>query len=447
MGGTYEFTDLVNVASLTTYAHALQQCVKRHPQLSIVVANAESNSPYFEHYPNLDLNEHIQLLDSCEEGEDKRKAIERALQSILDAKLLPDIPAWKVFILPLSPKRCFIAFFYSHTLGDGMSGLAFHQSMLGALEEPDVEKEITCKSTTKQISPAFDTPENLPISWSYFLATLLAIFLPKGILSILGFEGQSNSVTKGTWTASPIFYSAEKHATGVQTILIDGATVDQILRICRSHSAKLTAVLHQLIVHALSQSLPQKIEIDYFAGQTVLSLRGALKLPKDEMGNCFSGNTEIFPRKKPTSEETDAPVDWLSAKSSTERLATRSKTLRDQPIGLLRYVSDIRGWTLSKIGERRDCSYELSNLTTFQPSGPGHKCTVVEMLFCQPANVMGPPLSFNVVSVAKAPLTIAVSWQIGALDLGADEEEERFVNSVCQKIELAVEHLVSSYKG
>jgi hypothetical protein len=193
--------------------------------------------------------------------------------------------------------------------------------------------------------------------------------------------------------------------------------------------------------------LPQTIDIDDFAGQTVLSLRGALNVSKDEMGNFFSGDTEIFPRKKGTSGETDVPIDWLSAKSTTERLATVSKTLRDQPIGLLRYLSDIRSWTLSKIGERRDCSYEVSNLTSFQPTGPGHKCTVVEMLFCQPANVTGPPLSFNLLSVAKGPLIIAVSWQIGALDLGGGEQEERFVNSVCQKIQLGFEHLVSSHKG
>lgn len=447
MGATYEFADFIDIASVSTYTHALRQCVKRHPQLGIVVPNAESNSPYFEHYPGLDLSEHVKILDSCEGGEDEGKAIERALPGILDTKLVATIPAWKVFVLPLSRKKCFIAFFYSHTLGDGMSGLAFHKSLLSALEEPNLDMPLTCLSTAKQIAPAFDTPENLPISWSFFLATLLGIFLPKRVGSILGFKAPSTFVTSGTWTASPMFHSAEKHATGVQTIVIEGATVDQIIRVCRSHGAKLTGLLHQLIVHALSQALSSTADDGNFVAQTALSLRGALNVSKDEIGNFLSGHMETFPRKKTMSGETGAAVDWASAKFTTERLATISKTPYDQPIGLLRYLSDIRSWTLSKIGQQRDCSYEVSNLTSFQPDNTAHKWTVVEMVFCQAANVTGPPLNFNVVSVAAGPLTIAVSWQIGALGLAADEDEKSFVNGICRNIELGFEQLVSSSKG
>ncbi|KEF63162.1 uncharacterized protein A1O9_01138 [Exophiala aquamarina CBS 119918] len=415
--------------------------------MSIVVANAESNSPYFEHYPGLDLNEHVQILDSCESGADESKAIKRAIPIILNTKLPATIPAWKVFVLPLSRKKCFIAFFYSHTLGDGMSGLAFHQSLLTALEKCIMDMELDGSPTTKRIAPAFDTPENLPISWSFFLATLLGIFLPKRFVSILGLRAPSTFVSSGTWTASPVFYNAEKHATGVQTLTIDGVIVAQVLKICRSHGTKLTGLIHQLIVHALSQALCSTPDAEYFAAQTALSLRGALNVSKDEIGNFLSGHMETFRRKKLMSGETKPTVDWAAAKSTTEHLAAASTTPKDQPIGLLRYVSDIRSWTLSKIGEQRDCSYEVSNLTRFQPESTAQKCAVVEMLFCQAANVTGPPLNVNVVSVANGPLTIAVSWQIGALGLAVEEDEESFVNSICHNIELGFEQLASGSKS
>lgn len=444
VGGTYEFGDASDLSSLSTYTNALQKCADRYPQMSVVVADAQSNSPYFEHYPKLDLEQHVQLLHGCKKNEDEGTAIEKALPGILDTKLLPTIPAWKVFVLTLSEKRCFIAFFYSHTLGDGMSGLAFHQSLLSSLEGADVKGEYSPKFQSKAISPAVDTPQNLPITWSFFLATILGLFLPKSILLLFGIGVSIDVVTSATWTGSPIFYNADKHATGVRTLCIEGEIVNKVLRVCRSHDAKLTGLFHQLIIIALSESLPQTAGINDFAAQTSLSLREALNISGDEIGNFISADTERLLRGKKRNPEAEASIDWASAKTTTERLAKSSKDLRNHPIGLLRFVSDIQSWTSSKIGGNRDCSYEVSNLTRFQPAGPGHKVTIVEMVFCQPASVTGPPLSFNLVSVAKGPLTIAVSWQIGALGLGSDQDETEFVDGVSRKIEIGFKQLASS---
>ena len=54
--------------------------------------------------------------------------------------------------------------------------------------------------------------------------------------------------------------------------------------------------------------------------------------------------------------------------------------LHDQPIGLLRYLKDIRGWIASQLGARRDSSYEVSNLVTFTPSTLQERCAVREMI-------------------------------------------------------------------
>ena len=444
VGGIYEFGDASDLKSLSTYARCLRKCVERHPQLSVVTIDAESKSPYFEHYPELDLGQHLQILDVSEKDEGESRAIEKVLPSILDTKQMPDIPAWKVVVLPLSEKRCFIAFFYSHTLGDGMSGLAFHQTFLSALEDYDFDKELPPTSSCKLIGMPSDTPDHLPITWSFFLKTLLGIFLPKPVLSVMGVEAPTDIVTSTTWTGSPIFYSPDTHATGVRTIAIDADAVNRVLRVCRSHGVKLTGVLHQIIIRVLTESLSQSASITHFAAQTSLSLRGALKISGEEVGNFLSADTVAFPKSDKMSLEAENPINWTSAKATTERLAALSKDLRNHPIGLLRYVSDMRSWTLSKIGGTRDCSYEISNLTSFKPTGSGQRAAIVEMLFCQPANVTGPPLTFNVVSVANGPLSIAVGWQIGALGLNADEDEAEVVDSVCGRIELGFRHLAST---
>jgi hypothetical protein len=109
----------------------------------------------------------------------------------------------------------------------------------------------------------------------------------------------------------------------------------------------------------------------------------------------------------------------------------------------LRYAPSIRGWTLGKIGERRDSSYEVSNLLAFDPAAGSSDgtCRISKMVFVQPGNALSAPLVFNVVSVKGGSLVIAVSWQIGALGLKRVEEEERLVDGICKGIRAGFESL------
>ncbi len=90
---------------------------------------------------------------------------------------------------------------------------------------------------------------------------------------------------------------------------------------------------------------------------------------------------------------------------------------------------------------------EISNLVNFQPSGPTERCSVTEMIFCQPADVIGAPLTLSLVSVANGPLSVAISWQIGALDLHSDEDEVVFVRTLCQKIDHRFTRLASTSRA
>lgn len=433
MGGIYQFAEPVDTKSVFTYAPAMQQCVDRHPQLSMTVAKADTDAPYFAFCPRLDLNQHIRFLENGEESE--IKTIERVLPSILDAPLLPSsIPFWQIVVLPFSQTRCFIAFSSSHALGDAISSLAFHGTFLEALQEQSMEKDLICTPTRKQLSPAYDTAKNLPISWSFLLAPLLGHYLPKSLAAILGVRASVASVTPGTWTARPYFYTPETYRTGVRIISIDAATVDKTLKLCRENGAKMTGLLHQLVIAALSETLPQPHNIDNFTSQTAMDMRGAFGVSKDEMGLFVSGYL-MKQALQETSPESKGEFSWAVARSMTERLAKASRNVQDHSVGLLRYVSDIRAWTLEKPGKRRDGSYEISNLVSFRPRGPVKRCSATEMVFCQPTDVSASALVFNVVSAAGGPMNIAVGWQVGALDLGSYDDEVKFVNAVCESIE------------
>jgi hypothetical protein len=326
-----------------------------------------------------------------------------------------------------------------------MSAIAFHRTFLDALQDESVVQEsdkqdLMHSQSFRPLSPPFDTKANLPISWTFLLSPLLGVYLPASF----GFG--LNFITPTTWTGSSTFYDLEKYQVGVQIGSIDAATVREVLGACRAHGSKITGLIHQLIVAALSELLPEGY--DNFAAQTAINMRDAVGVSNDEMGLYVAGDVEILNRTHPspqtttttTTTPTPTPTttfSWTAPKRMTDKLAAAASRTQDQSVGLLRYLSDIRAWTLSKLNQRRDSSYEVSNLGNFRAAGKCERVSVTEMIFAQSADVNGPALDFNVVSVAEGPMTITITWQIGALDLGAQSESD-FVGAVCRKLEDAL---------
>ncbi|RDW79403.1 hypothetical protein BP6252_04041 [Coleophoma cylindrospora] len=441
IGGIYQFSEPVDVTSVSTYSYALRHCVDRHPHLSIIVAKAETETPNYEFCPRVDLSQHIQILERGDGNE--RRTIERVLPSILDTQWPPSIPAWKIVVLPFSQTRCFIGFSFSHSLGDGMTAMIFHRSFLAALQEPRLERDLICTPTLKQLSPPFDSAQTLPISWSFLLSPLLGEYLPESIASLFGLRASVSSITPGTWTGSSVFYSPETYRTGVHILSIDASTVGKTLRACRMHGVKMTGLIHQFIIAALSDLLPQPHKFDNLAFATAMNMRNAVDVSNDEMGLFVSGHFQTEPLQKPTLDAQEE-YSWALAKSITETLAAKANELSDNTVGLLRYVKTMRSWTLSKLGHCRDGSYEVSNLLSFQPSGSVEKCSITEMVFCQPTNITSAPLTFNIVSTSGGPMNITVDWQVGALAMGSYEDEVDFVSSMCKHIESSFVRLTST---
>ncbi|KAK2626721.1 hypothetical protein QTJ16_003896 [Diplocarpon rosae] len=292
--------------------------------------------------------------------------------------------------------------------------------------------DLTYTSTRKPFNQPFDTAKNLTISWSFLLRPLLGAYLPKWIATLCG---GVHSLSPGTWTGVPNFYDPETYQTGVEILTIDANVVEDALKLCRMHGAKLTGLLHQMIVSALSDCLPEPHMIDSFSSATPINMRRQVNASNDDMGLFVSVDYQTFSLQKTSSNQTSKKFSWDLAKSVTERLAVKSQQLHDQPIGLLRYLTSVHSWTLSKLGARREGSYAVSNLAGFRPLGSVDRCSVAVMFFCQPADVTGgPPLTFNVVSVMGGALSIAVSWQVGALGFGLEREEVEFVKHICDHI-------------
>lgn len=413
--------------------------------MSVIVSDKHTEKPYYQRVSMLDLHHHVSIhQEKLTSIDEENEVFEKLLPPILDRPWPADIPPWRIVVLPLaSPPdakltRCFIAFAFSHNIGDGMVGIAFHRTFLHALRQRTTTTEKASPLMTppnRTLPPPFDTPERLPISWSFLLAPIIAVYLPKFLAKLLGLRAAASTIDAGTWTGSQMFFDPENtDISRVKILEIDASRVQKILQLSRKHDGKLTATIHQLIVRALSKTIPNR-DITNFVSGTAVDMRGSIGTLPYTWGLLVSGHYEIHPRLGDVTEPALSEQMWTAASSMTNKLAECATRLQDQAIGLLRYAPSIRKWTLGKVGGERDSSYEVSNLLAFDGGSQGEdqKCTISKMVFTQPGNVLSAPLVFNIISVKGGSLVCTISWQAGALDLPV-EEETALVDRICSSI-------------
>ncbi|OQD86976.1 hypothetical protein PENANT_c006G09570 [Penicillium antarcticum] len=429
----------LDLNSAQTFFSPLKHCIQEHPYLSVVVKGSHTEKPAYEGVPTINLDDHISIIQnevqSGPDSNEETKIIQNTLAPILDRPWPNGIPPWRIVVLLLSArdsttKRCFIAFSFSHTLGDGMVGIAFHRTFIEAWRQTnnphDKTSTITMNPSNQTIPEPFDTPARLPISWKYLLGPLVAIYLPKFLAEFLVLRAGASTVDAKTWTGSRIFEPVPTLGSNsrVRILEIEAPLVQKALKASRDHDSKITAVIHQFIIRALSKAIPSR-EVTNFVSGTPVDMRASVGIPALTWGLYVSGYYEVHPRLPTGTHAGESELSdemWTAASLMTKRLAECGSRLQDQAIGLLRYAPSIRGWMLGKIGSQRDSSYELSNLLAFDGGNTGDGCKISKMVFSQPGNCLSAPLVFNIISVKGGSLVCTVSWQVGALSMSAEEE-------------------------
>ncbi|KAL4875738.1 hypothetical protein BJY04DRAFT_232210 [Aspergillus karnatakaensis] len=453
IGAVYELpSEKLDLHSMQTYAAPLKQCILEQPYLTVYVQGKNTEKSAFYGASSLNLEHHISIITRDEL--DENKAIERIMQPILDREWPDNIPPWRIVVLPLPPsedsrsQRCFIAFSFSHTIGDGICGMNFHDRFLKAWRQDSTNQEesLILPLSARTLPDPFDTPSRLPISWSYLLGPLIAVLLPKFLSNLLNLHATTSTISPGTWTGTSMFYDKSTFTSSSRTRLIEipAPVVQNALQVSRAHNAKLTATIHQLIVRALSKALPDP-NITNFVSGTAIDMRGSVGIPKSTWGLHVSGYHDIHTRPSETDLEKPglSAEEWKVASSMTKSLAETATRLQDQAIGLLRYAPSIRKWTADKIGAQRDCSYRVSNLLAYK-GGDNDGWRISKMVFVTPADAVGAPINFDIVSVKGGSLVVGVNWQAGALGVeGGEEGEGRVVGVVCEEIKKGFEGLMT----
>lgn len=431
IGGVYQVGDDFIWNTKDSYFTALKHCVDTQPWLRVLVGDAHTDKAFYERAVAIDLADHVVVTEAAGDG---AVAIERLLADRLDRAFPKGIPPWRIIVLPLGPSEVFVAFDCSHTLGDGPTGQAFHRTFLEGLCLTHVATASGVTIPEFTLPEPFDTPARLPISWSFLLAPILAAYIPAFISRLLGFKMQVSTTDEGTWAGAPMFFDPAVRSK-IHLREIESSVLKKALQATRSHDAKLTATFQQLIVRALAKELSDTRSTN-FVTQTAINMRPAAGIPKFEMGEYVSGCYNLYPR-----DEISSSFDWASASARTTSLASSAATLQDQAISLLRYLPSIRKWTLGKVGGRRDCSIEISNIGSFDlETKDAAKARMTKMVFAQPGHVTGPPISFNLASVRGGELVYTVTWQPGAM--GIEGDEDALVERVCDSVDAGFAALV-----
>ncbi|ETS88262.1 hypothetical protein PFICI_02090 [Pestalotiopsis fici W106-1] len=350
VGAVYDFCNQqIDLGNPCSFYGALQSCIQEHPSLSVVIKAQETDQPYCERANTADLEAHVIIGDELRvagpNSLDETRALEAVLTSCVDASWLQesDKPPWRILVYPLvlSPTqkspRCFIAFSYSHGLGDGMSGIAFHRTFLKAMQPMKHTSAVSkiFKIPMQTTTPAFDTAERLPISWGYLLRPILAVMLPYSIANLFGFRAAASTVDEGTWLGQRIFFEPEHSSTQIKLLEIDNSTLWKVLSTCKRNGTKFTGLLHQVVIRALSKTIPES-EATNFAGVTAVNMRASIDVSQNEMGLYVTAHYAQLPREHGSGDLAD--ISWRAARSMTEEFAESAVNLTNQPIGLLRYA-------------------------------------------------------------------------------------------------------------
>lgn len=450
----------------------------RHPALCSYVEGQATSSPIFRRVDTVRVSDVLQVLDLEIE---KDELLVRKLEELHDQPWLLDAkPLWKLVVLREPPppnsasrtseQQLHIAFIYHHVIGDGLSGLAFHKSLLNELsrsmlsspaaDPSPIPSVITVPNAIKLIEP-IESLIPFPVSWSFLAKQILNEYAPRWLV------GAQAPIWAGLPVQSPDKLPSRSR---LRVVSIPAHEVAVLLEECRKQGVTLTCLLTASVVGALGSTwldpgpeavmelrlgierqldLGKEIEIEIdvprlaLKGITPYSLRRASGTSNDEIANQISAFSTDYPAallariraalSSPSSSPSSSSstpdkaifvqVMWEIARTLHAQMQTELATCpRDNVVGLLPYISDYLAFYTKKFGGKREASFEVSNLGAFEGLGegqgqrnanPGWK--LQDLIFTQGAAPTGPAININVVGIRGGPLTVAVGWQEGVV--------------------------------
>lgn len=398
---------------------AIPGLLRRHPPLCCFVEDQRTPEPKFKRLKAVHVKDVLQVL-VLEMG----RSLSQELQELHDQEWLEGSkPLWKLVVMrePLIPhetdlySQLHIAFVYHHVLGDGMSGCALHESLLQEIESIgqtsgdwlEVPTAIDVPTSPSLIEP-IEKLTALPLSWPFLAKQIAKEYASRWLVAAPG----------PIWAGLPVkSLDICPYRSRVQLVTIPADGLVTLLEESKKHSVTLTCLLTAAIVSKLAQALP---EAPSFLGITPYTLRRVTGTSMDDMVVQISSfetrySADLLSRIRKASGPTEQLTNlWNIAVYFRDQMQDELvRCPRDNPVGLLPYLSNYTEFYSKKFGRAREATFELSNLGVFErpKESSSGSWRLENMIFTQGAAPVGPAFVVNVASVQGGPLTIAITWQ------------------------------------
>ncbi|KAK7418708.1 Alcohol acetyltransferase [Neonectria punicea] len=402
--------------------------IRKHRILSAIPVNEDKPDSYFASLPSVDLKRSISFVQRSQpvdEGEDKQ--LDAILEDQHNTNFKAEygsLPFWRLVILqtPGADNEFTASFIYHHAIGDGVSGLVFHNAFRSALNAassslPGKNEESIVPDENTSVLPPLEELHPLPLNPT-----------PPGPPATKLKEWTGNSIRtpcKSRWTS----------------LCLSPRTAQAFFQECKENNLSVTSALSSIIATTLFIILPPTIEA--LTCIIPVNLRPWLSLPREvangAIGTYFDATRVQFTRRDQNSQgSTVWPGAQQVSKSMTDYLANVSPSGEPYTaIAVLKTLPDVSVIFSSAVGNPRDAAFEVTNIGLFSSSTPKTEDAplwqVGKVLLSRSSVVSGAAVTVSVATGGDGSMAVGFSWQEGVLEDGVMENVSEGVRNYFEK--------------
>lgn len=415
---------------------ALGRLILRLGGLRVGIIKENTNQASFVSVASMNLGDFIEwetVTGSSQAQYDAR--VLEATKSRLE-QLWPDVasrPPWKLLVVQngaSAPGKVALDMVFTthHALADGKSTMVFHNGLLRELNSDSpppagLKSHVLSFDRPPVLAPPQQELIQFRISWVFFLQTLWKEFGPSWLKPRPPVE---------PWAGKVI--TLEPHRLNLRLLSIEPEVVKSLVSTCRTHGATLTAIIHVLVLASVTKRVPAEVA-PAFSSETPIGLlpwaksapgvdidlTSMLSVLNTSSNKVWDADTvaDLRRRVREVDDGLEEDLIWPLAAMWRAEMRTKLASLpNDDVCGLMDYVTDWQKRWEGKIGQKRDATWEVSNIGLIKgiaDEGQGG-WTIQRSFFTQPAFLAGPAFAVNVTGVEGGEVTLTLNWQGGVID-------------------------------
>lgn len=421
--------------------------VLEHPMMHVGLLNEDSARPSWIELDTINLDHHITW--NIVNPQDDYESIyrERILYN-MDTwfENLETTPGWRLTVMTREQDMHAIDVMlaWNHANFDGISAKIFHETLLKNFNNPDTSQELHYVSASvlqlpspkDRFPPKADRIVKYPLTAKFTASQIWQDIKPP---FVSGKNGPKPDYC-------PIVY--EPFTSTYRTIIIEAPTMNKLLDVCRSHGTTITSLLNALSMVSLAlqyESYEKKgKKINYLDSVNALDMRRYMPTkppsyphfePHKTMANIVSIMFHSFPPSLITSvrmkagtlsgsnlSQTDIiaaleNIVWsTAAKNRLEMQERLDLGLKDNMVGIIKFVNDWRSQFRSSAKKPRFGDFTMTNLGVIDGGGEADQWKITRASFQLSTEVTATPFHICPMSVKGGEMLVDVGWQECIMD-------------------------------